>query len=386
MERRGGEEAGAGATRIDELQALAPLLSWFEGGDRVQFGELCPSCPEGVRSRCAAWRKSTMDGLRSAGPGTLKECPYYIAWASRDPERAELTREELEEGAAHPAPCPVCGRPTMATVVRTASEFGTRLNPRLKLICSCPCGHHTVERMELRADSGRCALCGDAVERDREGAADGGAEGTVFGGVLYHIDCLLRLRFFMAMSELLGVAQGYMRTGRPLGLEEAAEALAKTLETVRAFRVTGNSNILGVNRVIHWLEGDSPLISRKTVLRTRRSLREHLEGAFTGESEGSVGVQMLEDAYIVYDRADEVRWITHGAYEPARGVEDLIKKYIEPAARGDWKELEPLLIREVPDGRCAVCGSMTRSHRVAAGDEGAPVYVCHHCWTAKPVK
>ncbi|MEM2869829.1 MAG: hypothetical protein QW379_05345 [Thermoplasmata archaeon] len=412
----GGGEAGQKRpiqfSGAPELQPLALLFAWFEGGDRLQFGELCASCPDEARRECGAWRERTLSGLRAQEPGTLRKCPYFLAWSSQELDIGSLTEEELREGAANLSLCPRCGKETMATAARVASEFATRLNPRLTLIHWCGCGYFATEKKELTGDRTRCVLCGGEVARDAvypragtgpdqggeaesatargadgaegEGiAAEAGRGGTVFRGALYHIDCFLRLRYFLATSEMLRVAQRYLQTGEPLTPEEAASALVKTLETVRAFRLTGNSNVLGVNRVIHWLEGDSPLISKMTVLRSRKALLESLRESFIGENEGSVGVHILEDAYIIYQRADEVRWITHGTYLPARGVEDFIDKYVDSAARGEWQELEPLLIREVPDGRCVLCGSMTRSHRVATGESGEPVYICHHCWTGR---
>jgi hypothetical protein len=182
---------------------------------------------------------------------------------------------------------------------------------------------------------------------------------------------------------MLRVAQGYAVTGRTLGLAESETALRKTIRMARAFRVTGNDRVLGINRVIHWLEGESPLVSDRTVLRSRDELERHLEPLFKNETERSVGVHILGDAYIVYNNAGEVRWISHGTYRPVKDVREFVGTYVCAAERGDWGSLEKYLLKEIADGKCVLCGAMTRSHRIAAGEDDRNVYVCHHCWTGK---
>jgi hypothetical protein len=210
---------------------------------------------------------------------------------------------------------------------------------------------------------------------------------TMFRGAAFHLDCFLRLRFFLTMSEMLKVAEGYMATGKTLSGDESKLALCKTLETVRAFKLTGNGNVIGVNRVIHWLEGDSPVVSERTVLRTREDLLRHLVATFAGENERTVGVHILEDAYIVYDNAAAVRWITHGAYRPVRTAREFVDGFVDLAKGGRWDELDKIyLIAEIEDGKCAVCGARSRSHRIAAGEDDKIVYSCHPCWIGRTDK
>jgi hypothetical protein len=175
-----------------------------------------------------------------------------------------------------------------------------------------------------------------------------------------------------------------MKSGKPLSDDESQVALAKTLEMVRAFKLTGNGNVIGINRVIHWLEGDQPVVSERTVLRTKEALLEHLEATFAGEAERAVGVHILEDCYVVYDNAAAVRWITRGAYKPVRSAREFIKNYLDLSSAGKWDELDrKYLIPEIADGKCALCGATSRSHRIATGEDEKVVYSCHHCWTGR---
>jgi len=214
-----------------------------------------------------------------------------------------------------------------------------------------------------------------------------GGETTVFRGALFHLECFLRLRFFITMSEMLGVARKYMDSGQPLTEDESKKALCKTLEMVRAFKLTGNGNVIGINRVIHWLEGDQPVISARTVLRSKQALIEHLEATFAGEAERSVGVHILEDAYVVYDNAAEVRWITRGAYKPVRSPKGFVDNYIELAQAGNWDALDGMYrMPDIADGTCALCGATSRSHRIASCEDEKMVYSCHHCWIGRTAK
>jgi len=368
------------------MGALGPIFAWFEGGDVVQFGNLCPSCPPDVKKECRLWRMDTLDGVAARQPRVGRDCLFFVKWRDEVPTRQKLTGEELEEGKRNLSHCPSCGKDTMATVVRTSSEFGTRMNPRMVLFQWCDCGHFSAEKRELSDDRERCVFCGHpaAFGDERPPAKGGGllSDGTVWGGALYHMDCFLRLRFFFTMGEMLRVAQVYAVTGKTLGLADSETAMRKTMHMVRAFRVTGNGNVLGVNRVIHWLQGESPLVADRTVLGSREELQKYLLSVFKDESEHSVGVHILEDACIVYNNANEVRWITHGAYNPVRSVREFLDTYVDAAKKGDWRSLEKYIMNDVADGKCAICGAMTRSHRIAAGEDEKNVYVCHQCWTA----
>ena len=365
---------GAPKEDVEDMAVLNPVFAWFEGGDVIQFGNLCPSCPPDVKKACRLWRLDTLDGVAAREPRTAPECQFLIKWRDQGLARGDLTGEELGDGKGSLSRCPSCGNESMASAVRTSSEFGTRMNPRMVVFQWCDCGHFSAEKKELRGDGEHCVFCGRGPAND---------ERTVFGGAVYHIDCLLRLRFFFTMGEMLKVAQGYAVSGKTLGLAESETALRKTLHITRAFRVTGNDNILGVNRVIHWLQGESPIVTDRTVLRSREEFEKYLSTVFSGQREHSVGVHILEDAYIVYNDANEVRWITHGTYAPVKGVRELVDRYIDPAARGDWTSIEKHLMKDIPDGKCASCGALTRSHRIASGENDQNVYVCHHCWTGK---
>ena len=360
--------------QVEDMGVLNPVFAWFEGGDVIQFGNLCPTCPQDVRKGCQLWRLDTLDGVASREPRAAPECLFYIKWRDQTISRENLTGEEMEEGKTSLSKCPSCGKDTLATAVRTSSEFGTRMNPRMVVFNWCGCGHFSAEKRELRGDREHCVFCGRRPAKE---------EATVFGGALYHIDCLLRLRFFFTMGEMLKVAQGYAVTGKTLGLAESETALKRTLHISRAFRVTGNGNVLGVNRVIHWLQGESPIVTDRKVLHSRDELMKYLESIFEGGKEHSVGVHVLEDAYIVYNNATEVRWITHGAYNPVHSVRELIETYIDAARNGEWRSIEGRLLRDIVDGKCVICGATTRSHRIAAGEDDRNVYVCHHCWTRK---
>ena len=366
--------APAKTENIEDMGVLNPIFAWFEGGDVIQFGNLCPSCPPQTKKECQLWRHDTLDGVTATEPRVAQDCPFFIKWSKEELASGNLTGEEKEEGKKNLARCPSCGKGTLATAVRTSSEFGTRMNPRMVIFQWCGCGHFSAERKMLHEDRERCVFCGLPASP---------AEATVFGGALYHIDCFLRLRFFFTMGEMLHVAQGYAVTGRTLGLAESETALRKTIRMARAFRVTGNDRVLGINRVIHWLEGESPLVTDRTVLRSREELERYLEHLFKNETERSVGVHILEDAYLVYNNASEVRWITHGIYRPVSNVHEFVKTYVCPAEKGDWYSIDKDLLKDIADGKCVLCGAMTRSHRIAAGEDDKNVYVCHHCWTGK---
>jgi hypothetical protein len=363
---------------IAELQPLNPVFAWFEGGDRLQFGDLCPNCPPIIHDPCQQWRRDTLDGVLTEKPTEEHDCLYYLKWKSADITVDKLTKDELAEGPRNKAECPSCGGNEMATSVRTASEYGTRMNPRAIFLKWCKCGYFSAEMKDLVGDKEHCVFCGGVVNAEYS---------TVSGSNLFHIDCFLRLRFFIAMSEMMKVAQGYAATGKTLGLEESTTALRKTMELVKAFRISGNRNLLGVNRVIHWLEGESPIVTSRAICRTRDELKLKLEDIFRGEAERSVGVDALEDAFIIYDSPDEVRWITHGAYEPARSIEEFLHKYMDRALEGKWAEIEKRELKKYRDGVCILCGNISRSHRIASGVDENNIYVCHHCWTgAKPEK
>jgi hypothetical protein len=359
---------------VEDMGALNPVFAWFEGGDVIQFGNLCPSCPPDVKNDCRLWRLDTLDGVAAREPRLARDCLFFIKWNNDDLTVHNITGEEKEEGKTDISHCPSCGQDSLATASRTSSEFGTRMNPRMVTFHWCGCGHFSAEKKDLKGDREHCVFCGRRPTKD---------DRTVFGGAHYHIDCFLRLRFFFTMGEMLKVAQGYAVTGKTLGLADSETALRKTLHISRAFRVSGNGQILGVNRVIHWLQGESPIVTDRKVLRSRQELQKYLGSIFEGGKEHSVGVHILEDAYIVYNNASDVRWITHGAYSPVHGVCEFLETYIDPAARGDWASIDKHLLNDVPDGKCVCCGALTRSHRVAAGENDQNVYVCHHCWTRK---
>ena len=360
--------------QAEDLGVLGPIFAWFEGGDQIQFGNLCPLCPPETNKECRLWRMDTLDGVAAPKPRQRRDCPFFIKWNMEVPAREKLTPEELDEGKRSLSTCVFCHKETMATVIRTSSEFGTRQNPRMVTFQWCDCGLFSAVTRELCGVRERCVFCGLP-------AAD--ADSTVFGGAFYHLDCFLRLRFFFTMGEMLRVAQGYAVTGKALSVEESEMALRKTLQMVHAFRVTGNHRVLGVNRVIHWLQGDSPIVTERTVLRSRDELLRHLGSIFKDDSEHSVGVHILEDAYIVYENANDVRWITHGSYKPVKGVDRFVETYVDAARRGDWKSIDRHLLKDIPDGKCALCGALTRSHRVAVGEDEKNVYVCHPCWTGQ---
>lgn len=374
-------EKGAAANEApkrQDIEPLNPIFAWFEGGDVIQFGDLCASCIETVRNECKAWSRDTLSGLKDGEVRVFRDCPYFIRWNDETHSRDSLSKDDLSEGPRNIGTCPACGKPSLNRAVRTASEYGTRMNPRATLLEWCPCGHFGAERKELANDREYCVFCG------QKAAGDGA---TVFRGALFHLECFLRLRFFITMSEMLGVARTYMETGQPLTEEESRKAMRKTLEMVRAFKLTGNANVLGINRVIHWLEGDQPVISARTVLRSRGALLEHLQATFSGEAERSVGVHILEDAYVVYDNAAAVRWITRGAYRPVRSPKEFVDSYLDPAAAGRWDELDrEHLLTDIPDGKCALCGATSRSHRIATGEDEKIVHACHHCWIGRPAK
>jgi hypothetical protein len=354
------------------MGALSPIFAWFEGGDVIQFGNLCPTCAPDVKRECRLWRLDTLDGVATKKPRIARDCLFFIKWRDEVLTCQHLTGEEVEEGKKNLSCCPSCGKRTLATVTRTSSEFGTRMNPRIAVFSWCGCGHFSAEKRELDERSEQCVFCGHLVAQ---------TESTVFGGSIYHIECLLRLRFFFTMGEMLRVAQGYAVSGKTLGMADSETAMKKTIHMVRAFRVTGNGNLLGVNRVIHWLEGESPLVTDRTVLRSRQLLQDYLETIFKGEAERSVGIHILDDGYVVYNNASDVRWITHGAYKPVRMVSELLETYVDAAGKCDWRSLEKYLLKEVADGKCVVCGALTRSHRIAACEEEKNVYACHQCWT-----
>jgi len=357
---------------IAQLQPLNPVFAWFEGGDRLQFGDLCPTCPPQFHGPCQQWRKDTLDGVGTEGPREEHDCRYYLKWKNDEITVEKLSKDELAEGPRNPAQCPSCGGNEMATSVRTASEYGTRMNPRAIFLKWCTCGYFSAERNDLVGDREHCVFCGSAVRVE---------DSTVSRSNLFHMDCFLRLRFFIAMSEMMNVAQGYAATGNPLGTDESTAALRKTLELVKAFRITGNRNLLGVNRVIHWLEGDSPIVTSRTLCRTRDELKRTLENIFRGDAERSVGVDALEDAFIIYDSPDEVRWITHGVYEPARSIDEFLHNYNDLALEGKWAEIEKRELKNYRDGVCIICGNISRSHRIASGVDENNIYVCHHCWS-----
>jgi hypothetical protein len=303
-----------------------------------------------------------------------RDCLFFIKWSKEELTSGNLTEEEKEEGKISLSSCPSCGKETLATAVRTSSEFGTRMNPRMVIFQWCGCGHFSADRKELHGDREHCVFCGRPAAKDVS---------TRFGGALYHIDCFLRLRFFFTMGEMLNVARGYAVTGKTLGLAESETAMQKTIRMARAFRVTGNNRVLGVNRVIHWLEGESPLVTDRTVLRSREELEKYLSSVFGLESERSVGVHIIEDGYIVYNNANGVRWITHGTYKPVKNVREFVRTYVGAAEEWDWGSIEKDLLKDIADGKCVICGAITRSHRIAAGENEMNVYVCHHCWTGK---
>jgi len=369
-----GDVAPAGPTR-DDVEPLNPVFAWFEGGDVLQFGELCGKCPEEVRVACKAWGRDTLAGLKTNEPRISHDCAYFIKWRDEAFTRDKVSKDDEAEGEKDIGTCPSCGQKSLRRAARVASEYGTRQNPRATFLEWCPCGHFRAEKREFSGDTEHCIFCGKTVA---------GGETTVFRGALFHLDCFLRLRFFFTMSEMLGVAQQYMKSGKTLSNEESRSALAKTLELVRAFKLTGNGNVIGINRVIHWLEGDQPVVSERTVLRSREALKEHLEATFSGEAERAVGVHILEDAYVVYDNAAAVRWITRGAYRPVRSAKEFIDNYLDLASAGKWDELDKkCLIADIADGKCALCGATSRSHRIATGEDDKNVYACHHCWIGR---
>ena len=366
--------ANDGPTKQD-IEPLNPIFAWFEGGDVIQYGDLCAICIEKVKSECKAWNQDTLSGLQDKEPRVFEECPYYIRWIDEPHSLDKLSNDDIAEGEKNTGQCPACGKDTLNMAVRTASEYGTRMNPRATLLEWCPCGHFKADKKEFAGDREYCVFCG------RKAA---GQAMTVFRGAMFHLDCFLRLRFFVTMSEMLGVAKHYMDSGQPLTEEESKKALRKTLEMVRAFKLSGNGNIIGVNRVIHWLEGDQPVISARTVLRSKEALLEHLSATFAGEAERSVGVHILEDAYVVYDNAAEVRWITRGTYKPVRSAKEFFDNYLDLARSGGWDALDKKYrLDKIEDGKCAVCGATSRSHRIATGEDEQNVYCCHHCWIGR---
>ena len=374
MSRKASGAKKRGPTESD-VKPLNPIFAWFGGGDVIQFGELCGSCPEKVKAECRSWEADTLAGLRAKDTRVFRDCPYFVKWDKERYTREKLSKDDIAEGDRNVDICPDCGQKDLRRAVRTSSEYGSRMNPRGVFLEWCGCGRFVAVKKEFHGTTDHCVFCGGRTK---------GTEMTMFRGAAFHLDCFLRLRFFLTMSEMLHVAEGYVATGKTLGSDESRQALQKTLETVRAFRLTGNGNVIGVNRVIHWLEGDSPVVSERTVLRTKEDLRRHLEATFTGESERAVGVQILEDAYIVYDNAAAVRWITHGAYRPVKDAGEFIDRYIELAREGNWSELDKkYLVPDCEDGKCAVCGATTRSHRIASGEDGKNVYSCHHCWIGR---
>jgi len=358
-----------------DLKPLNPIFAWFEGGDVIQFGELCGTCIESVKTDCKGWDRETLAGLKTDRTRIFRDCPYFVKWDAQEFTREGLSKDDLSEGEKGIGVCPDCGRKELRRAVRTSSEYGTRMNPRAVFLEWCGCGRFRAVKKELAGDRGICVFCGGPTKD---------AETTVFRGANFHLDCFLRLRFFFTMSEMLRVAEGYMATGKTLTGEESKVALCKTLEMVRAFRLTGNANAIGINRIIHWLEGESPVVSARTVLRTKAELLAHLEATFSTEQERSVGVHILEDGYIVYDNASDVRWITHGAYQIARSARQFVDRFIDLAGEGRWQELDnEFLIGDISDGKCALCGAGTRSHRIATGEDSKNVYLCHHCWTGQ---
>jgi len=371
-----GDVAPAGPTR-DDVEPLNPVFAWFDGGDVLQFGDLCGQCPEKTHAGCKAWSRDTLSGLKANEPRVSHDCLYFIKWHDEDFPRDKVSKDDEAEGEKDIGTCPSCGQKSLRRAARVASEYGTRQNPRATFLEWCPCGHFRAEKKEFVGDREHCVFCGKKVEGQ-------GTETTVFRGALFHLDCFLRLRFFFTMSEMLGVAQQYMRSGKTLTNEESQSALAKTLEMVRAFKLTGNGNVIGINRVIHWLEGDQPVVSERTVLRSREALLSHLEATFSGEAERAVGVHILDDAYVVYDNAAAVRWITRGAYKPVRSAKEFVDNYLDLAAAGKWDALDKnYLIPDIADGKCALCGATSRSHRIATGEDDKNVYSCHHCWIGR---
>ncbi len=358
-----------------DVEPLNPVFAWFEGGDVLQFGELCSHCPEKVFKECKDWCRDTLAGLKTQKPRVSHDCVYFIKWRDADFTREMVSKDDEAEGEKDIGTCPSCGGQKLRRAARVASEYGTRMNPRSTFLEWCPCGHFKTAKKEFSGDGEHCVFCGKQTA---------GAETTAFRGALFHLDCFIRLRFFFTMSEMLGVAQRYMKSGKTLSNDESQVALAKTLEMVRAFKLTGNGNVIGINRVIHWLEGDQPVVSERTVLRTRQALLEHLAATFSGEAERSVGVHILEDAYVVYDNAAAVRWITRGAYRPVRSAKEFVDGYLDLASAGKWDELDKkYLIAEIADGKCALCGATSRSHRIATGEDEKVVYSCHHCWIGR---
>lgn len=376
---KGGKGGRKGAPKAgptpEDVEPLNPVFAWFDGGDVLQFGELCSHCVPAVHDKCKSWSRETLAGLKAGGPRADHDCVYYIKWQDEEFTREKVSQDDVAEGEKDIGTCPSCGEKQLRRAARVASEYGTRMNPRATFIEWCPCGHFKTVKKDFSGDREHCVFCGKKTD---------GAETTTFRGALFHLECFLRLRFFFTMSEMLGVAQNYMKSGKPLSNDESQLALAKTLEMVRAFKLTGNGNVIGVNRVIHWLEGDQPVVSERTVLRTREALLEHLQSTFAGESERTVGVHILEDGYVVYDNAAAVRWITRGAYSPVRSAKEFVDNYIELAAAGKWDELDKKhLLADIPDGKCALCGAVSRSHRIATGEDEKVVYSCHHCWIGR---
>jgi hypothetical protein len=363
---------------VEDVEPLNPVFAWFEGGDVLQFGELCSHCVPAVHEECKSWSRKTLAGLKTREPRTQHDCVYYIKWRDLDFKRDNVSKDDEAEGEKDIGDCPSCGGQSLRRAARVASEYGTRMNPRATFLEWCPCGHFKAVKKDFSGDREHCVFCGKKTA---------GAETTVFRGALFHLECFLRLRFFFTMSEMLGVARNYMKSGKTLSSEESQLALAKTLEMVRAFKLTGNGNVIGINRVIHWLEGDQPVVSERTVLRSKPALLEHLEATFAGEAERSVGVHILEDCYVVYDNGAAVRWITRGAYKPARSAKEFIDGYLDLAAAGKWDELDKKhLLPEIPDGKCALCGAVSRSHRIATGEDDKVVYSCHHCWIGRAAR
>jgi predicted RNA-binding Zn-ribbon protein involved in translation (DUF1610 family) len=374
----GNAAVAAGGPTKQDIEPLNPIFAWFDGGDVLQFGDLCGICIESVKNECKAWNLDTLSGLKDNDVRVFRDCPFYIRWNDEAYTLDKLSNDDIAEGQKHVGTCPDCGEKTLNSAVRTASEYGTRMNPRATLLEWCPCGHFKADKKEFSGDREYCVFCGQKIA---------GEETTVFRGSGFHLECFLRLRFFFTMSEMLGVAKQYMNSGQPLTEDESKIALCKTLQMVRAFKLTGNGNVIGINRVIHWLEGDQPVISSRTVLRARDALSEHLAATFAGEAERSVGVHILEDACVVYDNAAEVRWITRGAYKPVKSAKEFVDNYLDIAQAGNWDELDKKYrMAEIADGKCAVCGATSRSHRIASGEDDKIVYSCHHCWIGRAGK
>ncbi len=95
---------------VEDMGALNPVFAWFEGGDVIQFGNLCPSCPPDVKNECRLWRLETLDGVAAKEPRNAHDCLFFIKWSNERPARENLTGEEKEEGKSNLSSCPSCGR------------------------------------------------------------------------------------------------------------------------------------------------------------------------------------------------------------------------------------------------------------------------------------